>query len=524
MRYYGEQVRNEFYYRIDGLKRDLSENKDLGNINNFQYPTIPAEVSEARAAILSANYAINAVHQKLSDIMQTLSAFYEDTDAKLLGIEPKIASVVAKINNVNATIENMVTAVRGDGVFNGQPITADNVMMLCDPIKVDLKQSWLNLIKANKLTADKRKYYIAYLASIGIPGVTENKVKAYQLVFEKMSKLGFSDEAILNCTEMIYADPELEKLFNASDDKIAAYVDSNLESYFLGELQAAFGGVYNSDRYLPILAASLSNEDKILMMKSINASDEAFKGMDNEEQLEFMVRLALGGIGYHGDMGAKYPMSFFGGCYANYGKTETHWCAEFVTWCLSYAGFLNEGSSIIPGVNKDNAVDPYHCWAGQDFICDAFRREGKYAALDSGYIPAVGDLVECHCGGHICIVAGVDVENNCIYTIEGNNDNSINVGFYNLNEDLNRPGTDSDPNFFDDVLGFCKMGGTKRDMSMLTDDMIANKQYMDWNAHVVDKCYGGKSNDLPQFYLDRGFGVPEEEMPAEEFPIEEGNE
>ena len=395
MRYYGEEVKNEFHSRVDGVKRDLSANNDLyRNISYNRYPLIHDETARCLRVVRSASDTVNEFQERLSNLMQTLSAFYDDTDARLTAIGSRIGVVMEKINNVNATIENLVTAVSGHGVFNGKPLTTDIVMELCEPIKVDLKSSWLELIRTNKLQGDKVKYYIDYLASIGITGVTESDVKAYRSIFVKLEKMGFSEKAILNCTELIYADPDLEKLLNASDDKLNEYIDSNLNSYFLCELQAAFGDVFESDVYLPILAESLSKEDKLLMMKSINDSDTAFKGMSCDDQVEFMVRLALGGIGYHGSMGATYPKSFFGGYYANYGKTETHWCAEFVTWCLSYAGFLNEGSSIIPGVNKDNAVDPYHCWAGQEFICGSFANNDKYATLDSGYIPAVGDLVQ----------------------------------------------------------------------------------------------------------------------------------
>ena len=86
--------------------------------------------------------------------------------------------------------------------------------------------------------------------------------------------------------------------------------------------------------------------------------------------------------------------------------TDWAWCAMFVTWCSKEAGYLASG--IMPSYQ--------HCSVGIAF----YKSKNAFHLASSGYTPQPGDIAFFGDGGndHTGIVEKVD--DNYIYTIEGN--------------------------------------------------------------------------------------------------------
>ncbi len=114
-----------------------------------------------------------------------------------------------------------------------------------------------------------------------------------------------------------------------------------------------------------------------------------------------LISVAAGEIGNHESNGSHSKYESYNGL-----DSSQPWCAAFVSWCAGQAGFLQSG--IMPKFTL--------CSAGAAW----FQNKGQFHTEGSGYTPQPGDIVFYGAGGsqHTGIVEKVD-ENN-IYTIEGN--------------------------------------------------------------------------------------------------------
>ena len=127
-----------------------------------------------------------------------------------------------------------------------------------------------------------------------------------------------------------------------------------------------------------------------------------------------IVAVAVQEIGYHEGAGnhTKY------GVYT--GTDGMSWCHAFVSWCANECGFIE--SNIIP---KTAACETGRQW---------FIHKQQYQKAGS-YTPETGDIIYFDKGGvgeshHVGIVEYV--ENGIVHTIEGNKNNQVMRGHYEL--------------------------------------------------------------------------------------------
>ena len=114
-----------------------------------------------------------------------------------------------------------------------------------------------------------------------------------------------------------------------------------------------------------------------------------------------LVQIALNEVG---NVGGKPYWSWYGF------KSRIEWCAVFVSWVANEAGYIDSGvlpkfAGCLTGINWFKAMNEWQ---------------------DKGYIPEAGDIIffDWELDGkanHVGIVE--KVENNIVYTIEGNSDN-----------------------------------------------------------------------------------------------------
>ena len=133
-------------------------------------------------------------------------------------------------------------------------------------------------------------------------------------------------------------------------------------------------------------------------------------------------------------------------------------------WCADKAGvfqdnFLDLGRDDMAGsgLNRVSNVaalyllnNQYHSLRGESgiFIGTDYDLSGKVPLEEPNYIPSVGDYI-CFRGvtNHIGIVVGYDVENEVVYTVEGNSGNCVAQRHYYMNDTY--------------IQGFCSNGGTE---------------------------------------------------------------
>jgi len=136
-----------------------------------------------------------------------------------------------------------------------------------------------------------------------------------------------------------------------------------------------------------------------------------------------MVDAALTEVGYRernsdGSFGSGNRTKFG----AWYGMDGQPWCAMFVSWAADQAGVL--GDKV-----------PRHASTSQGV--KAYQEKGLYAHNSTGYIPKEGDAIYFQSPNgtirHVGIVVGVDMQNQKVYTVEGNTDNAVRIRHYDLN-------------------------------------------------------------------------------------------
>jgi len=166
--------------------------------------------------------------------------------------------------------------------------------------------------------------------------------------------------------------------------------------------------------------ANAGAENNMLSLANMQASGTELGASDN---LRRMVDAALEEVGYRernadGSFGRGNRTKFG----AWYGMDGQPWCAMFVSWAAEQAGVLNN-------------VVPKH--ASTSMGVAAYQDKGLYASRSSGYIPKEGDAIYFQSSDgrirHVGIVVGVDVQNQRVYTVEGNTDNAVRIRHYDLN-------------------------------------------------------------------------------------------
>ncbi|MDD6799296.1 MAG: SpaA isopeptide-forming pilin-related protein [Firmicutes bacterium] len=103
-----------------------------------------------------------------------------------------------------------------------------------------------------------------------------------------------------------------------------------------------------------------------------------------------------------------------------YGSPYGDWCAMFASFCLNYA---NVPEAFIP---RESSCQNW---------CELFITMNLWR--DGGYLPSPGDIIFFDFNGdgvssHVGIVQHVNVEENTIFTIEGNRSNAVAACEYNL--------------------------------------------------------------------------------------------
>ncbi|OOB76112.1 hypothetical protein AXF41_13095 [Clostridium haemolyticum] len=96
----------------------------------------------------------------------------------------------------------------------------------------------------------------------------------------------------------------------------------------------------------------------------------------------------------------------------------------FISWCANEAGILNR------------IVSKYaSCATGAEW----YRTKERYKTRESGYIPKTGDVIFFNRQGGIHHTGIVfNVNNEIVYTIEGNSSNGVRKRNYSLNSyDIN---------------------------------------------------------------------------------------
>ncbi|OOB74989.1 hypothetical protein AXF41_13560, partial [Clostridium haemolyticum] len=101
-----------------------------------------------------------------------------------------------------------------------------------------------------------------------------------------------------------------------------------------------------------------------------------------------------------------------------YGLNGNPWCAMFISWCANEAGILNR------------IVSKYaSCATGAEW----YRTKERYKTRESGYIPKTGDVIFFNRQGGIHHTGIVfNVNNEIVYTIEGNSSNGVRKRNYSL--------------------------------------------------------------------------------------------
>lgn len=132
------------------------------------------------------------------------------------------------------------------------------------------------------------------------------------------------------------------------------------------------------------------------------------------EYIETFLDVAMNEVGYKetGENNTKFGKW--------YGMNYNPWCAMFVSWCADRAEILRE---LVP---KHSYTPSGVSW---------FKRRNKYRYRGSGYNPKAGDVVYFYSEskgrvGHVGIVVAYDLENDKLYTVEGNSSDSVKLRYY----------------------------------------------------------------------------------------------
>ncbi len=213
------------------------------------------------------------------------------------------------------------------------------------------------------------------------------------------------------------------------------------------------GSTYSSSVYcrtLPIVknqeAENLVKEETITNNVTVTELDETEK----QARITFLKKVVSqhGSRGYIMSNDGSGTLQYYSQWYIGSGNwgidkdwnQDTPWCACFVSWALAQKDVAN----CIINVNTDlpelrNSLELIPCYSKvEDFV--QYKENGyQWKSVEEGYVPIPGDLIvfdwdpEKENGNdHIGIVLNVD--NDTIYTIEGNTANMVAVRSYKADD------------------------------------------------------------------------------------------
>lgn len=208
----------------------------------------------------------------------------------------------------------------------------------------------------------------------------EKKIKAFKDVFWSMNEITYTTEEITEEREEVDSKGKIVKIVETKTILHIQINGKNLEDikHELSNKQLAMLNDIQKDDYIELWEQLL-----------INTST----GNTN------IVEVAISQIG---EVGGEPYWSWYGF------PSRVSWCACFVSWCANECGYIDSG--IIPKFSacENEGITWFK-------TCNLWQ--------DSSYIPKSGDIIffDWECDGHSDHVGIVEkVENNIIYTIEGN--------------------------------------------------------------------------------------------------------
>lgn len=309
------------------------------------------------------------------------------------------------------------------------------------------------------------------LCSRGI-SATDNDIRGYLSLISRMRSLGYTDEFIYESTSSIFGFSSLAGIYESGRHDGAGQtrlINEVIDKIICDRLtQRSSGNVYNDD----FMRAIMSNTNPAKRKELLFFLESTDKSGYNKNDM--VIELAKATLGIMEHDGRK---NFFNQEYAHFGKEGVYWCANYTTWIIGQCGFLDGSLVDASKVSPDNAIDPNGpAWAAVNNMHSWLDKAHRYSEKE-GYTPANGDLImfsepdpeddEYHKNYyHVGIVAGVDKENNIVYTIEGNAsgdgaDTAKGVRLKAYKFDYNS------------IDGYVKMGGTEQNTSHI--DNIMNK-------------------------------------------------
>lgn len=530
MRKYGEEIKQDCLDQIEAIKTGVNTGAYKANSAGVTDYDL---VKRCNDAVKTSVHRIETLTDELTDLARILDMFYSYAETSLTNVKNKASETTVRVQNISDSMNSLASLISGVGEFKGMEFNSQNIKLACAPTK-----SFNLIVKSKHAKISNKKdwkEYIRFLESeFGLNGITDERASAFNIMLGNMKKRGYTDDMLYIIAPSILKDGRIDQINHIPGSEQAKFGES--KSWFKDYYVQVFKGIvmarrrivgvigstedtYDSypinglDECFEILSSQLSTEDLRTLVFAMANPDKTFENVSMDERLEYFMRLTVGFRGYEGTWSGDLPLSFFGSYYA---KDPNHWCAEFVVWAMTYSGLLNPGSSVLSytdsngkkvevdyynaigyGGKLQNSIDYY--WANQTNIKNSFTNAGKFVDIysDRDALPHIGDLVICHGNNHVAVVAGVDVEKKIVYTIEGNNANSVKFSSYDLNEERERPaGTNSDiTRTTRNVIGFCEMGGTRQDMKIIDEYCNSNNYFsMDWNFHEWDGYGQDKEN------------------------------
>ena len=334
--------------------------------------------------------------------------------------------------------------------------------------------------------------YRRFVSKMGVNTLSEEYIRGYLQTMESFKKAGISNELLYENTVSFYENNNFKMIYDVGN-KHGASQTAAINSIINGFVKAGFNKqlvVDNeiSKRFIDVMYSNTTLNERMEILNYLDRVDRGEK-ISAEKKIDFTLKFARKFLGYEDEVPwtyidkdgyeRDYQRSYFGELYAGKegeSKQGAAWCAMFVCWMISKGGFLD--GSILDEITPENAV-PYYEFAGVPKYREKFRKADHYDTA-ANYTPCNGDLIlfreywqDAINIYHIGIVLGVDVENNKVYTIEGNaggpqgseseEKHGIRIKSYDMD--------------WERIGGYCKMDGTERNMRFVSgyeDQVVEN--------------------------------------------------
>lgn len=508
MRVYSQDIKSACLEKINTVSSSIDTNEyalndlpDAGACSN--------EYDLSKTATASAIKNMDELKDKLSILSARLGELYDQADMTFADIVKSADDICRRIKVVSETVNELIGITGSVGSLSGTALNIDSLKIAQDKVKPYTLSALRNNLADND--SESWQKFIDFLKrETGDDSIDRNKADAFKIFYDVLKRKGFCDEAVLEFASDIVSYSSFSSINgipgSEQDKMVTEWIKNGFKNYatrIISRRSVEHVKPDYTDDYLNILNKNLSDKDKVLFISSLVDPDSTFLNMESDKQFRFMLDLAMAGEGYEGKEGEykdghNVPNSFFG---AYHNKNSVDWCALYVVWVLSWSGYLGKEKTLVKGFSYETAIDEDHSWSSCEEIKKSFDKEygiGIYVDFTADRTCwtdiRVGDIIICHGGAHVAIVTKVDEENQKIYTIEGNNSNSISYGFIDMNQDTKR----KCPN----MIGYIPMGcSDEQDIGIMDNKKIDRVVTYNWNQKCVD--YWNK-NDEPsdQYYLD----------------------